>query len=240
VLLQNNQFTGALPHEIGNAMSLKVLDLSNNAFAGAIPDSLWKLPFGQGVEWQSVFNLEGNDLSGTVPLDFCSKVEVFSADCGSLFAAGKVVCLCGPDAVVPSNKGVCEREKPNLIPWSDGTFDDRVLGIMTILTSVSGSEALRKKDSDQYRAACWVLYDDTLQLDSTSATLVQRYVWALFYFGSGYDRIDWARERFLASDSECYWYGNECNDDGHITTLYTGKSPTLVRGCHARSSLVVF
>jgi hypothetical protein len=93
------------------------------------------------------------------------------------------------------------------------------------------------------QTACWVLFDDTLQLTSTNVLLVQRYVMALFYFGSGSDRIDsrtHTRDSFLASDTECDWYSNRCNEDGHITLISAGKSPTLVRGFHACLSPVVF
>lgn len=41
--LNSNDFTGSIPDEIGKAVNLKLLDLSNNRLSGVIPSGLSNL-----------------------------------------------------------------------------------------------------------------------------------------------------------------------------------------------------
>eukprot|EP00957_Ditylum_brightwellii_P103115 7858732-Ditylum_brightwellii.AAC.1 len=56
--------------------------------------------------------------------------------------------------------------------------DTRSIDIMKELVAVSGSEVFSLKDSPQYKAACWVLYEDPMRTNASdkSPNLIQRYV----------------------------------------------------------------
>ncbi|XP_050287492.1 probable LRR receptor-like serine/threonine-protein kinase At3g47570 isoform X2 [Quercus robur] len=61
--LQNNSFSGFLPHEIGNLHRLRELRLSNNLLEGSIPPTL------HNCQKLEVLFLYGNNLNGSIPED---------------------------------------------------------------------------------------------------------------------------------------------------------------------------
>ena len=104
--------------------------------------------------------------------------------------------------------------------------------IFMIVSSTSGMNVLANVDSPQYRAACWLIYDDLRQLDpldnSYSAAIVQRYVIAVLYYstqGSAWHNTC----NFLSRNNECEWNnyvdGNDhvigalCDESGNIYSI---------------------
>ncbi|MCO5556681.1 hypothetical protein L7F22_010232 [Adiantum nelumboides] len=66
VRLQNNEFSGPIPAEIGDSLLLQNIDFSNNFLTGSLPDSM------QRLEALSTLNLANNFISGILPSWFQS------------------------------------------------------------------------------------------------------------------------------------------------------------------------
>ena len=78
--------------------------------------------------------------------------------------------------------GPCETKctnKPDLAETGRG------LRILTRLSTISGMDQLADFHSDRYKAACWLIYDDTQQYSEDDPKLIQRYVLSLIYFTTG-------------------------------------------------------
>lgn len=69
--LNNNQFVGRIPLEVGNCSMLKYIILSNNKLSGSIPRELCD------SESLVEINLDGNMLSGTIEdvFDRCTNLS---------------------------------------------------------------------------------------------------------------------------------------------------------------------
>ena len=106
-----NDLTGTLPEEIGNLSSLTWLVANNNRLTGTIPDALEKLTLKvlqlsineftgtiPSVFWNEdyfAFLVQGNDVRGTAPDDFCSRVTHIQLDDSPWFLnEPKVSCSC--------------------------------------------------------------------------------------------------------------------------------------------------
>ncbi|KAL4295517.1 hypothetical protein GQ457_12G004410 [Hibiscus cannabinus] len=61
--VDNNNFSGEIPEQLGEISELRILHMQGNNFRGSIPRALGSL---RGLE---VLDLSGNDLSGTIPLE---------------------------------------------------------------------------------------------------------------------------------------------------------------------------
>lgn len=70
--LSSNSLTDALPSEIGNLGSLKLLNLARNVFSGPLPSELSKL---NSLEY---LDLSGNNFTGKIPDNLPSSLNVFN------------------------------------------------------------------------------------------------------------------------------------------------------------------
>lgn len=71
---------------------------------------------------------------------------------------------------------------PILSPVSDisnFTLDERAHSILHMIYALSSAEALDDHDSPQYQSACWILFDDKLQISPGNHLMIQRYVMAV-------------------------------------------------------------
>lgn len=120
------------------------------------------------------------------------------------------------------------------------------MNVMTQIILFSGAEKLRDITTPQYRAACWIVYDDmfleeelknsnsnsngnnaTLIVQRITRNVIQRYIMALFYFATSPE--DWIDHlHFLSSKSVCDWNyiyrdgytrGVICNTDRNIISM---------------------
>ena len=64
--LQNNQFSGSIPSEIGNMIDVEYLHMDQNQLTGPLPTEVGGL-----VKLRELF-VNGNSISGTVPVSYSS------------------------------------------------------------------------------------------------------------------------------------------------------------------------
>ena len=116
--------------------------------------------------------------------------------------------------------------------------------ITLVASSVSGTEALKDAESPQYKAACWLIHDDLLQVKALDVHVIQRYILAVvFYTLHG---GDWNRNYdFLSPSHECEWSktfvyssidstagfldggeGIHCNKLGQVSGILLGELET--------------
>jgi len=110
------------------------------------------------------------------------------------------------------------------------------------LEAIFGGEEFNDKDSYQKKALDWVISDSIVQRRSLADTpsnvrwtdeqIVQRYALASFYYSTysvphnyteeffGGDVKPWVNNsNWMERDSECEWFGIDCDDDGHVTGI---------------------
>lgn len=100
------------------------------------------------------------------------------------------------------------------------------------LSLISQVSDLVDLQSPQGKAYQWILAEDDAQLCPLDANLEQRYALAVVYFAT--DGKDWTScskgDRdcpvfpFLSAESECSWYGVDCNFNNDVDTLDLGDN----------------
>jgi len=63
-------------------------------------------------------------------------------------------------------------------------YDERVDRIMNQILAMSSKELLEDHHTPQYKTACWILFDDKLQMEPTNHLFIQRYVLSLIIFSN--------------------------------------------------------
>lgn len=114
---------------------------------------------------------------------------------------------------------VCQT-KPLLAPineLNEFSFDDRASKILNVIGATSDSNEISRRDSSQYRATCYILYDDPLRLEPEDAMLLQRYALAVLF----YSMNDMA-EAQLPLDV-CLDDKFDCNEQGEVIRLEIGE-----------------
>jgi hypothetical protein len=128
-------------------------------------------------------------------------------------------------ADVARTKQVC-LDHPILSPINEQSgfrYDSSVHQKLSVMTSIWGTDFLADPDSDRYKAACWILYDDPHPRSATHPLFVQRYAMAVFYYGAKANENEVIQERFENEFTEDWFYYVSFNSDGFLTTLYAGK-----------------
>ena len=119
-----------------------------------------------------------------------------------------------------SCKSKCD-EKPLL------TESDRGRDIAFMTGSMSGMELISDVNSAVYKATCWIIHDDPMQIESSNSAIVQRYALALLYYTT--NGPNWNnKHNFLGPFSECEWcnmlnQGVFCNEDGNVKEIKLRK-----------------
>jgi len=81
-------------------------------------------------------------------------------------------------------------QQPILSPINDFSsynYNERVGRALNVIHALSSLGDIYTKNSVQYRATCFVLYDDVLQISPESSQLVQRYALAVLFFSLNLD-----------------------------------------------------
>jgi len=93
-------------------------------------------------------------------------------------------------------------------------FDESISKTLSVITSLSSMEMLQDIFSPQYRAACWVIYDDVYHLSGLSPFLVERYALAVFFFSTKQNI-----ENLQLKTCSVEMNNVKCNDQNHIMKL---------------------
>ena len=97
-------------------------------------------------------------------------------------------------------------------------FDQRVENVMSIIHGLSSNELLNDKDSHQYRAACWVIYDDPIKITTEDQFLIERYILALLLYSMNQDA------ELILSMNTCDYDKVSCDENGFIKKVDFCKS----------------
>ena len=93
-------------------------------------------------------------------------------------------------------------------------FDESVSKALSEIASLSSMEMLQDIFSPQYRAACWLIYDDVYHLSGLSPFPVERYALAVFFFSTK-QNIENLQLKTCSDEMN----NIECNDQNHIMKL---------------------
>ena len=94
--------------------------------------------------------------------------------------------------------------------FSSYNYNERVGRSLNVIHALSSLENIYFKNSIQYKATCFVLYDDVLQISPESSQLVQRYALAVLFFSLNKDaEVELGQN---SCDSEYVF----CDDDGSV------------------------
>jgi len=87
-IVEKNQLSGNLHGLFDNFTSFWGLNIGSNTFSGKIPDSVWDIEIELGAI------LEANQLTGSVPNDYCSRVPFLKLDNSVWFQEPEIDCTC--------------------------------------------------------------------------------------------------------------------------------------------------
>ena len=126
-----------------------------------------------------------------------------------------------------SNGGHCVR-LPALSPRNQVNnfeFDSRIENILEIIHSLSPINLIHDFQSAQYKAACYIIFDDIVGTSLESEKLIQRYSLSVFLYTTN------QLSEFPLPHSICDMGGSriDCNKEGHITKIDWGKYPTPIK-----------
>ena len=99
------------------------------------------------------------------------------------------------------------------INHKNNQVDHRLDTIMSVLRTVSSTKSLSHYNTPQYKAACWIMYDDDFQIAPTDRRFLERYVCVVFLYAAGYTDLQ------LFSKDACDYEEVSCNSQGHISVL---------------------
>ena len=121
-----------------------------------------------------------------------------------------------------TNKRICDM-KPDLSPTNhlnNFKFDERIEKILGVIQTLSPMNLIHNYFSHQYEAACYILFDDIIDISVDNESLIQRYSLAVFLYATN------QRAEFPLPKNICNYAENKikCNDDGIVTKLDWGKN----------------
>ena len=110
-------------------------------------------------------------------------------------------------------------EQPHLAPANyvnDFIYDERIEQILDVIYSMSSVEQLRSPDTDQYKATCFIAFDDDSEI--MLENIMERYAMAVFiYSAKSFPEVE-------LPANQCDDDRVLCNDEGRIIHIRNGKS----------------
>ena len=97
------------------------------------------------------------------------------------------------------------------------TYDERLDRILNIFHGFLSLDVLNNPFTSEYKAACWILFDDELNISPDDELLVSRFVVATLLFS-----VENATKIHLP-DNACDHISIKCNEDGFISSLDMSK-----------------
>ena len=105
---------------------------------------------------------------------------------------------------------------------SNYSYDGKVDKVLSQMISISSLDSIQSVTSPQYRAACWILYEDTFNISVEKKLFLQRYILALFLYATN------PEGDILIPRRTCDYDIVECNSNGEIIKLNSGEWCHLV------------
>ena len=105
---------------------------------------------------------------------------------------------------------------PRLSPYnilSNFQFDERVAKTMDLINSLSSVALVTEDTSPQYKAACWMIYDDVLKMSPEDKGFIERYSMAVFLFATGQPVASLLPKNICDLDEVA------CDNEGFITEI---------------------
>jgi hypothetical protein len=178
----------------------------NDGITGIVPPEFKEL-----TELKDL-HLSGTALTGSISLEFCIgdfNITNFEAYCAGVDASD-VQCTCCTEC--------CEGIDDPPDTCGSNPFT-KALSVL-LLESDLDRTALSTPGTLQYQALNWPVYEDPAA-NTNSATLLERYTAALFYFATQGNK--WINQTaWLSENAVCSWSGLECNERGFLARMDLG------------------
>ena len=202
-----NALNGTIPTEVGIMQKLETLFLNGNRLTGTVPTEIGSLDLLRNL------NIEKNDFTGTFPTEFINVKQFQILELGNNFHKTITKMCATKPLLTPFN------------PFNNSIYDDRIAQLLQFLHHLSSVKVLQDPESPQYKAACFILYDDHLTMTvASNKYLIERYaLFVLFY------SINWFGDEEVYSQPSCEYNGIDCFDDGYIMTINTRYTRNTIR-----------
>ena len=105
---------------------------------------------------------------------------------------------------------------PRLAPYntlSNFQFDESVAKVMDLIHSLTSDVFLSDRRNAQYKAACWIIYDDVLKMPFDDKGFIERYSMAVFLFATGQSAGS------IIPSNICDLDELACDNEGFITEI---------------------
>ncbi|KAL3809228.1 hypothetical protein ACHAXA_005276 [Cyclostephanos tholiformis] len=159
--LNDNQFEGNIPSELGSLSKLQKISLHHNNFEGEVPEEICHLRSESlSFLWVDCYPLSSTNLPKVFcPIDSCC-----------------TICFEGDDNV----------QNEPAVDTSHAVASDATSDLKSLLSSKSTDKgaALADIHSPQYRAFAWLVADESYAQVYTTQRLLQRYALATLYFAT--------------------------------------------------------
>ena len=193
--------------------------------------------------------LQGNEFQGEMPNDICDlDLDVLEADCLTPPDPPLIQCPDGccttcfgqngnSNGQAGSPSPASSPSSPVLAPSGDGicigvSDSQRERDLLAEILKAANVKDFSNENTPQAQAAKWLISDDARQLCPGDESILQRYAAATIYYSTNGN--DWSQcsansaspcpldNRWLSSESECFWNGVACNSDSNIEALELG------------------
>jgi hypothetical protein len=178
-----------------------------------------------------VVNLSTKKKENNAPVDWRRKSTAIMR----IVAAALIILVIASGAIIGTKT---LRPKPLYVATGTASSPTPFFGLeyaRSILTPLSGEEALMDESSPQYKALWWMVFEDPAnmmmtmmvgnetQSSSTLMMIVQRYTMVLLYFST--DGRNWLLPYdFLSIQSICDWGEHiRCSEDGSVVQINMSK-----------------
>ena len=97
--------------------------------------------------------------------------------------------------------------------FNDFNYKQTLGNNMQIFLAISSMDTLKNFYTPQYKAACWILFDDVMQLSFDDKSLVERYILAVLLYSTNQS------PEILLPSNICNFRGIICNTQGYIVDI---------------------
>ena len=98
-------------------------------------------------------------------------------------------------------------------------YDDRIEKIMNVIQIASSIDALSNFETPQSMAACWIIFDDIIQMSWDDELILQRYIVAVLLYSTNQN----AEIMMLDKPEVCDIIGIKCNGQRHVVNIVMRK-----------------